>query len=152
MKNELFYGLFITFAIDFAFLSLTSSLAHLSIHKLSYSLKINILLNLPIFLTICLLEFRTFQKSRFVGILWIRLVKSISQLWAALEAQFWLFVSLQARASSSGYEVEAQFKVRLKLKVVSLKLSSFQVHERISLKKNDFLLNSTIIFDLEFDY
>jgi hypothetical protein len=54
---------------------------------------------------------------------------------AALEAQFWLFVSLKARASSSGYEVEAQLKVRLKLKVVSLKLSSFQAHERISLKK-----------------
>jgi hypothetical protein len=54
---------------------------------------------------------------------------------AALEAQFWLSLSFDARASSSRYEVEAQLKLRLKLKLVSLKLSSFQAHEKNSLKK-----------------
>ncbi len=38
---------------------------------------------------------------------------------AAFEAQFWLSLNYEARASSSGYEVEAQLKLRLKL--VSLK-------------------------------
>jgi hypothetical protein len=39
--------------------------------------------------------------------------------------------ALEAQASSSGYEGEVQ----LKLKHVSLKLSSFQTHEKNSLKK-----------------
>ncbi len=47
---------------------------------------------------------------------------------------------------SSRYEVEAQLKLRLKL--VSSKLSLFQAHEKNSLKRMHFSLNSTIIFNL----
>jgi len=65
---------------------------------------------------------------------------------AALEAQFWLSLSFEARASNSSYEVEAQLKLRLKLKLEAQLISSSR--EEFS-QKMVFSLNFTIIFKLD---